>query len=351
MQIRIGLLLGLALAGARGSDIPEPYRRLPLGEMKMPSTRAGWEQQRREILQTLNRLLGERPPRPSPLGVRARSREEREQYTIERIEMDNGVDSVIPAAVVVPKGLHRPAPAILLLHWHGGGKEGVLFAPEEQNMLPTLLWRGYVLMAIDGYFGDERLGQGPAGAAETTPAGQRDSFFKLHMWLGRTLWGMMLRDQQIALDYLSTRPEVDRNRIGVTGMSMGGAGAWWLAALDERVKAVVAVASFTRYRELINARGLSTFGVYYFVPGLLKHFDSEAVMGLIAPRPFLAQAGDRDPASPVEGARVLEAKLKQIYGLYQAQDRFRFLLYGNTGHRYPAEMKYHTGNWFDRWLH
>jgi len=62
---------------------------------------------------------------------------------------------------------------------------------------------------------------------------------------------MMLRDDLMALDYLASRPEVDTQRIGVTGMSMGATRSWWLMALDERIKTGVAIACLTRYQDLI----------------------------------------------------------------------------------------------------
>ena len=63
------------------------------------------------------------------------------------------------------------------------------------------------------------------------------SLFKLNLWLGRSAWGMMLRDEQCLIDYLETRPEVDKRRIAATGMSMGCTRSWWLAAIDDRVQA------------------------------------------------------------------------------------------------------------------
>jgi hypothetical protein len=89
-------------------------------------------------------------------------------------------------------------------------------------------------------------------------------------------------------------------------MSMGSTRAWWLAAVDERVAAVVAVACLTRYQNLIAHGELRAHGVYYFVNGLLKHFDTEGVLALIAPRPFLALTGDLDAGSPADGVRALE---------------------------------------------
>ena len=163
-------------------------------------------------------------------------------------------------------------------------------------------------------------------------------------------WGMQLRDEQIAIDYLMTRPEIDSKRIGVEGMSMGSTRAWWVAAIDDRVKAVVGVACFTRYKELIEQRQLKAHGIYYFVPGILNHFDTEAIMGLIAPRPFLVLTGDSDAGSPLSGMLVLENKLNSLYSLYSKNEYFESIIYRNTGHVYTDEMKIEMLDWFNKYL-
>ena len=158
------------------------------------------------------------------------------------------------------------------------------------------------MLAPDAYWHGDRAGTGPSGTAESGETEQED-LFKLNLWFGRTLWGMFVRDDQVALDYLCSRPEVDASRIGATGMSMGSTRAWWLAAVDERVAAVAAVACLTRYQNLIAHGELRQHGVYYFVNGLLKHFDTEGVLALIAPRPFLCLTGELDAGSPADGVR------------------------------------------------
>ena len=127
---------------------------------------------------------------------------------------------------------------------------------------------------------------------------------------------------------------------------MGSTRAWWLAAIDERVKAVVGVACFTRYKELIEQRDLSAHGIYYFVPGMLQHFDTEAIMALIAPRPFLVLTGDSDPGSPLSGMKVLEEKLNKVYGLYEKSENFKSVIYEKTGHIYTDEMKLEMVRWY-----
>jgi cephalosporin-C deacetylase-like acetyl esterase len=77
--------------------------------------------------------------------------------------------------------------------------------------------------------------------------------FKEMLWKGQVLWGMMVYDTLRGLDYLFTRPEVDPARIGTLGMSMGSTMAWWVAALDPRLKLCVDICCLTDYQALIEA--------------------------------------------------------------------------------------------------
>jgi hypothetical protein len=176
------------------------------------------------------------------------------------------------------------------------------------------------------------------------------SLFKLYLWQGRSLWGMMLREEQCLIDYLETRPEVDRSRIAATGMSMGCTRSWWLAAIDDRVRAIVGVACFTRYTELLAHGHLRYHGIYYFVPGVLAHFDTEAIHALVAPRPHLELSGDQDGGAPTDGVVMLEKKLGEVYRLYGKPDHFRSVVYKDTGHEYLPEMKDEMVRWFERHL-
>src|SRR5262249_2103745 len=152
----------------------------------------------------------------------------------------------------IPKNRKGPTATIIGMHGHSGSKNEYLPNPEYERSLGWMLvQRGYIVVAIDAYFNGERVGKGPRGERDKEGVGQEMNLFKLHLWQGRTLWGMMIRDELCLIDYLETRPEVDKEQIAATGMSMGCTRAWWVAALDERVKAIVGVACFTRYTELL----------------------------------------------------------------------------------------------------
>ena len=321
---------------------------------KAPSSKSKWERQRKKDRAQLWQLLGRIPPRSKVPKVITFSGEERDGYRVEKFEFDNGAGATVPGYILVPAKLSGKAPAILYCHWHGGdyeiGKEELFQArhtPEPPG--PALARRGFVVLGIDAYCFGERNGQGPGGPEEKGSAGEMTAS-KFNLWVGRTLWGMILRDDLMALDYLASRPEVDARRIGVTGISMGATRTWWLMALDERLKTGVAVACLTRYQNLIQHEELKAHGIYYFVPGILNHFDTEAVVALLAPRPMLFQTGDQDGGSPVDGIHAIESAVRPVYGLYGKTNDFQSIIYPGLGHVYTPEMWERTQQWFEEHL-
>jgi dienelactone hydrolase len=317
----------------------------------VPDSRTVWEAQRRQVRAQLWQLLGKLPPRPKQPKVETLSQEVRDDCVVEKFQFDNGAGATVPGYLLRPKQLSGKAPAILYCHWHGGeydiGKEELFQAkhtPEPPG--PALVKRGLVVVGIDAYCFGERNGRGPGGPAERGRDGEMTAS-KFNLWVGRTLWGMMLRDDLMALDYLASRPEVDARRIGVTGMSMGATRSWWLMALDERIRTGVAVACLTRYENLIQHEMLKAHGIYYFVPGLLNHFDTEAVVALLAPRPALFMTGDQDGGSPPDGIHAIEAAVRPAYGLYGKESDFESIIYPGQGHVYTPEMWAKTLAWLD----
>jgi hypothetical protein len=131
---------------------------------------------------------------------------------------------------------------------------------------------------------------------------------------------------------------------------MGCTRSWWVMAMDERPRAAVCVGCMTRYEELIRAGMLKAHGIYYFVPGMLKHFDTEAVIALAAPRPMLFMTGDQDGGSPVEGVRHLGDIVGKVYGLSGSLEHFENVIYPGVGHVYLPEMWQRTVAWMEKWV-
>ena len=317
-----------------------------------PAQKEAWMKRRSEIRATLWNLLGDFPPRPQVPKVTVVSRTDHDGYTLEKFFFDDGLGMSVPGYLFLPKGDGRKVPAILYCHWHAGqwgvGKEEML----RQNAAPvapgpTLARMGYAVLGIDACGFGERNGQGPGGPGERDGAGELTAS-KFSLWAGRTLWGTMVRDDLMALDYLCSRPEVDADRIGVTGISMGSTRSWWLMALDDRPKTAVCVGCMTRYQNLIEEGKMGEHGIYYFVPGMLRHFDTEAVVACAAPRPMLFMTGDRDRGSPVSGIKAIEEGVSPVYRLLG--ENFTSIIYPDTAHVYlPAEWDRMVG-WMDAHL-
>ncbi len=354
LTLTLQLLLCPIMIAADPASTSGPADMPPVPSFSIPATAAEWNTQRVQTRDTLRGLLGRLPERPALPAVKIRSREDRGDYWLERFEFANGAGATVPGVLLLPKQPARNVPAILYCHWHGGEYSKGKIELFETNHTPvqpgpTLARRGYAVLAIDAYGFGERNGLGPAGGKDRDGAGELTAS-KFNLWLGRSLWGMILRDDLMALDYLASRPEVDPNRIGATGMSMGATRTWWLMALDERIRAGVAVACMTRYQDLIRHDGMKYHGIYYYVPGMLTHFDTEAVVSLVAPRPLLLMNGDQDDGSPVEGIRAIEGVARRAYDLSNAGDRLESRIYPGVGHEYLPDMWQRTLGWFDRHL-
>lgn len=278
-------------------------------------------------------LLGDLPARDRPITVETLSTEEREGYVLETLVLDlNGLEQV-PAYYARPLGAEGPLPAILYNHAHGGqyqiGKQefvdgrGALQRPPYAQALAA---QGYASLCIDHWLFGERRGR------------TESALFKQMLWEGQVLWGMMVYDSLRAVDYLASRPDVDPSRLGTLGLSMGSTMAWWLAALDERIKVCVDICCLTDFRALIETRGLDGHGIYYYVPGLLKAFDTVAINALIAPRAHLAIAGDHDPLTPPAGLERVDQALRQVYAEAGVPERWRMVRY-QTGHFETAHAR------------
>lgn len=289
-------------------------------------------------------LLGDLPPLDRAVRAERLWRDTRSHYLLEKWTLDlNGLETV-PAYLTLPLGAHSPAPAVLYNHAHGSdyalGKDELLKGRSHLQAPPyaeVLAREGIAALCIDHWAFGERATR------------SESAIFKQMLWEGRVLWGMMVYDSLRALDFLVQRPEVDPARIGTLGLSMGSTLAWWVAALDTRVKVCVDLCCLTDYQALIETGGLDRHGVYYYVPGLLRHFTSAEINALIAPRPHLGLAGNLDPLTPPAGLDRIDAALREVYAAAGAPEAWRLLRY-DSGHQETPAMRVEVIEWLRAWL-
>lgn len=278
-------------------------------------------------------LLGDLPPRRRPIPKPEPREEDRGAFLLERLDLDLNGEETVPAYFVKPRRMRRPAPAVLYNHYHGGqyqlGKDELLLAKPGaglESYAHDLTAAGYCALCIDTWaFG---------GRAARTES----DIFKDMLWKGQVMWGMMVYDSLRALDYLVSRPDVDSTRIATLGMSMGSTMAWWTAALDTRIKVTVDLCCLTDFDALVEAAGLSGHGLYYFVPGLRKHFTSGGINELIAPRTHLSLAGTRDPLTPPAGLDRIDRHLRNVYRRRGHSGNWCLLRY-DVGHEETTAMR------------
>lgn len=297
-----------------------------------PDFRVFQERRRKELWG----MLGDLPWDHHPSAAKLVRTEKHDGYTLERLLLDLNGQEPVPALLLIPDKRQERAPGMLYIHWHAGmyglGKEQLVRGVEAQPAYaPVCAEKGIVTLAIDSWCFGER--QHETDGHE----GEQDAF-KLMLWKGQVLFGMMLFDEFRALDYLASRPEVDRKQLGVFGMSMGATKAWWLAALDPRVKLCMDVCCLTDYEELIKNHGLKEHGIYYYVPSLLKHFESAQINELIVPRAHLSVNGRQDPLTPPAGVEKIRDHLLPLYRRHGREQDCRIELF-DCAHVELPEMR------------
>jgi dienelactone hydrolase len=289
-------------------------------------------------------LFGDLPERGRPISSRSLGEEDRGAYILERLVLDlNGVE-LVPAYFTRPKAGRAPWPTVLFSHSHGGhyetGKDEFIGGQEyliQPHYAEFLALRGVAGLCIDHWVFGERRGRTEGEA------------FRLFLWRGTAMWGMMVYDSLKALEYLRSRPDVDAGRIVALGMSMGSTMSTWVSALDEGVAACVDLCGQTEGEALIASRGLELHGIYYYVPGLLKSFTMSKIDGLIAPRPHLAIAGDFDRLTPAAGLDRIDLEVSRLYAERGAPEAWRLLRFP-IAHYETAETRRAVAEFLDQVL-
>jgi dienelactone hydrolase len=328
-------------------------------------------------------LLLYAPPRvaPEPRLVR---RVDRGDYVDEYLTFQTAPDVRIAAHVLVPKGTRLPAPAIVVHHSHDGlylwGKEKVVAGENEHPFLTAfkgrsyggksiaseLARRGYVVMVIDMFYWGERrmlLEDDPPPYRDRPPtmtddeirafnqrASQNESLVGRSLFTAGITWaGVVLWDDMRALDYLAARPDVDRNRLGCVGLSVGGYRSFLLAALDDRIKAAVDVGWMTSFASQIKAHVVNTVGLSFHINGLYRYLDLPDLGALIAPRAVLAINGSRDRLFALDGVNAAFEKIAKCYAKAGVPDRQRCRLY-DAPHEFNLEMQAEAWDWLRQWV-
>ena len=148
-----------------------------------------------------------------------------------------------------------------------------------------------------------------------------------------------------AIDYLLTRKDVDRDRIGVTGISGGGAVTIWIAAADERVKVAVPVSGMSDLESYVTNKIINGHCDCMLVVNTFQ-WEWTTIAAMIAPRPLLFANSDKDSIFPMDGNRRIIERLRKCYTMLDKKDNVEEYV-SKGGHDYRPDLRL-DGLWHAR---
>jgi dienelactone hydrolase len=359
LSIALLLLSSLSLAAdpkspaqrdtSRGDAMIASYfkaetQRLTERSLSKIKTKADWEKARHIERTRLLEMLGLDPmPAKTSLKPVITGTVEEEDFLVENIHFQSRPGLYVTGNLYRPKKTDgKKLPAILYVCGHGRVKKDGISYGNKTHYQHHGAWfarNGYVCLTIDTL----QLGE-IEGIHHGTYS--HDRFW----WNSRgyTPAGVEAWNCVRALDYLQSRPEVDGERLGVTGRSGGGAYSWWIAAIDERIKVAVPVAGITSLHNHVVDGTVEGHCDCMFMVNTYG-WDFAQVAALVAPRPLLISNSDKDGIFPLDGVVDVHRKTRRIYDLLGAGKHLGLQITEGP-HKDTQELRVHAFHWFNRFL-
>jgi dienelactone hydrolase len=302
-----------------------------------------WKRQLAGRRQQLRQMLGIDSLRAeSDLKAVITARVEHDTFTVENLHFQSLPKLYVTGNLYVPKNLSKPAPTILYVCGHGPViTNGISYGNKVayQHHGAWFAQHGYVCLIIDTV----QLGE---------IQGLHHGTYRAGLWWwnsrGYTPAGVETWNGMRALDYLSTRPEVDTNRFGITGRSGGGAYSWFITAVDDRIKAAAPVAGITDLEDhVVDGCVEGHCDCMFFVN--TYRWDYDMLAALAAPRPTLLCNTDSDTIFPLDGVTRIHRKLRQVYRLLDAPENLGLVIAPGP-HKDTQDLQMPVLRWFDKHL-
>lgn len=302
-----------------------------------------WDHARPELLRQLQAMLGLDPwPQKTPLEPMEQGHFEVDQVVVERLAFQSQPGLWVTANLYRPKRVESPLPAVLYVCGHAQVKPQGVSLGNKTHYQHHPLWfaqHGYVCMAIDTI----QLGE---------IEGIHHGLYQYQRWdwvaRGYTPAGVEAWNAIRAIDYLQERPEVDPQRIGITGRSGGGAYSWYAAALDPRIQVAVPVAGITDLQDHIVDRCIDGHCDCMFMNNRYG-WDFGTLAAMIAPRPLLIGNTDRDPIFPIDGVERVHRSVAHLYQVLGKPENLG-IHWTTGGHDDTQELQVGCFVWFEKHL-
>ncbi|WP_051669565.1 alpha/beta hydrolase family protein [Bryobacter aggregatus] len=281
--------------------------------------------------ESLRRLLKTRMGYPPPaMSVQSKLRLEKSgedavaTYYRSYLTVAPGMDAY--GLYIVPKKrVARRAPLVISQHGGGGTPEMATYngGTNYHDQVRGAVAQGYVVYAphtVMYPFRDRDLGT-------AIPSAVRKDLDEKFRAAGTSLAAVEVYKIQLAIDELVKRPEIDPNRIAMIGLSYGGYYSLYTAAVEPRIKVVVASCSVRNEEPVLDSK----------IEGRLLDLAPADVAGLIAPRALQIQTGIDDKSSPIDQARIAAAKARSFYEKAGALPKFSFEEFAG-GHEFRGSL-------------
>jgi dienelactone hydrolase len=284
----------------------------------------GWQ---RKLRTKITELLGGFPANAEPLAARVLETKDLGGFTREKIVFTSRPGMEVVSYLLKPKGKQGPLPVVLCIPGHGRGADDIVGIAEngtertdkagyQHDFAIQVVEAGMAALAIEpiafGARRDPRTKSKGAGTSACQPAAGAA------LLLGETMIGWRVYDTMRAIDYVETRKDLDSKRVGCMGISGGGTVTLFASALDMRIQAAMVSGYLNTFRDSILA---ISHCMDNYVPGILNWAEMSDVAGLIAPRPFFAESGERDSIFPIAAANQAFAEVKKVYAVLGAEEK------------------------------
>jgi len=291
----------------------------------------------------------------TPLNVKQTGTVERDTYRIEKLIFESQPQFYVPAHLYVPKSGTGPFPGIISPLGHT--PDGKAYR-SYQTLFQNLARKGYVVLTWDPPGQGERLQYPVPGTNRSRfgPTGEHEQFGWPALLVGSTTTQFETWDAVRALDYLLSRPEVDKSRIGCCGHSGGGTATMYLCALEPRIQAAIVVEGHT---ENVAGANYQPPGAYAdaeqnIVGSLELGIDRGDLLAAFVPRPLLICFTHMDVGATYsphyeQGTREIYQELTSQYGLCRAAEKVE-LFASNLPHDYDFFHRRASYGWFNKWL-
>lgn len=309
-------------------------------------TKEDWLAKKDEYRRQLREMLGLDPlPPRTDLKVTITGKFEHEGVIVENLHFQSMPGLYVTANFYRPKqgiDLMKGLPTVLYVCGHAvKDKDGVRYG-NKAGYEHHGVWyakHGFVCLVIDTVQLGEIVGE------------HHGTYSKDRLWWfsrGYTPAGVEAWAGIRALDYLETRPEVDKTRFGVTGRSGGGAYSWWIAALDERIKAAAPTAGITTLRNHVVDGCVEGHCDCMFMVNTYR-WDYDKVAALVAPRALCICNTDKDGIFPIDGVFKIYQSTRRIYKLLGAEQNIG-LQFAEGPHADTQPLNTGEFHWMTRFL-